>query len=1142
MRFRILTAVVLSWFALSLAAFAQVSINGSLRGRVSDPGNAAIAGARLTLTNTATATTQITTSDSSGEYQFARLAPGSYRLTVEKDGFKKLQREGLRVSVNEAAVADLMLDVGAVSEVITVQTNGEITQTQTSSVSQIIETHEIADLPLNSKDFQKLTFLAPGVGGQRGNNSSTNFSVSGARDANNNYVVDGVSANDERQTAGLAPGNFGLTVPNVIPTESLREFRIITSNADATFGRGSGGQINVITKSGTNDFHGSLYEYLRNDALDARDFFNLGPFFNRDGKAKTPPFKQHLFGGSLGGRMFLPRFGEGGKVLADGRDKHFFFVNYEGFRQKLQATATAELPNADLINLMPGDLGVLSRAYYFDQGIVPRTGNRAGQFFALAAADRTAATAAGFNAALFDGNLANGEAGTVLVSSTRQQDYEQNALTLRTDHNFTEKLTGAFRYSFAANALMSNTVSVPLTERASPTRFHSGLAQLVYVFSPTQVIEVRGGILRAANQSGARVGALAPQLAALGISPEFGLGISVSGTTFTAPIISPSFVIRDNQTTPQVAALYTQTKGKATFRAGLDIRKIALNFSNNSFPTPSYSFTGIVGQTGLIGANPSQTVAVASSVNQTVFGRDPVTNAVIGLTTPQRGYRSTQQEYFVQSDYNLRRNFTLNLGVRYSYFGVYDEVNAAFGNLYATNSAGQIVPEVSPFAFGRTANVIAPIGADRPLYQPDKNNFQPRVGIAWDMFGKGKSVLRAAYGLYHDRLLQLSFSNLTNNPPYAFSGSLTSSASVADRTFRIGQIARVSPRANPIIFAVDPTIKNPESQRFSLAFEQELDRNTSVNVAYVGLRGRKLIRTLDPNFAGAYPQAARPDVRFADQRILINGSKSEYDALQIYARRRFATFAAFTVSYTLGHLLDDTSTDTIFSTVPTNINLGANPAVSGIQTGAIGDRPFNVDKGSSEIDIRHNLVVSHVIQLPFGKGRKFLANADGLLNALIGGFELTGIGVFRSGARFNVTTGTDYNEDGATNDRPALLSGHLNDLYNRGGNDPTLVLLPATDARLRLGQPANVLDPFAQIPRNAFRAPNVRYYDISIGKRFQFSEAMRLGVEANIFNLTNTANFRAPNSTLSSSLFGRTTGTAATTNPRQIQLGIKLAF
>jgi hypothetical protein len=1142
MKFRIPAALILSLCGFTFTASAQVSINGSLRGRVTDAGGAAVAGATVTLAAVGTNTRFTAATDSGGEYSFPRLAPGDYTLAVERDGFRRLTRTGLSVSVNEAAAADVTLQVGGLNDAVTVEADAQIVQSQATNVSQIITERRLADLPLNSKDFQKLTFLAPGVGGQRGNNASTNYSVSGARDAANNYVIDGASANDERQTAGLAPGNAGLIVPNVISTEALREFRVITSNADATFGRGSGGQINVITKSGTNDFHGSAYEYLRNDALDARDFFNnRGPFFTRDGRSKVPPFKQHLFGATLGGPLTPPRFGAGGPALATFRDRHFFFASYEGFRQKLEQTSAAVLPNADLVRLIPGDLGRLSRAFYFDLNIIPATGNRAGAFSPLPVADRTAAVNAGFNRALFDGDPANGEAGTVLVSGASTRNFDQDAFLVRTDHNLTNKLTAAFRYAFADNLLTSNATGLPTTVSALPTEFHSAVAQFIYTINPAQVLEVRAGALRGEFFSG-RTAEIPPALAALGVSDEAGIGVSVTGTTsFATPSLTAGLGFRDNQTVPQLAALHTWTRGRAVFRSGLDVRRININFQNGTFATPSYSFIGLVGRTGLLGASPAQTDSVAASVNATLFGRDAQGNVTgRGPTTPQRGYRSTQQEYFVQSDWRVRPTVTLNAGVRYSYFGPYAEVNGGFSNLYAVDSAGRAVADVSPFTFGRTANNVFPVTDDLPLYQPDRNNFQPRVGLAWDIAGKGRTVVRAAYGVYHDRLLQLSFSNLTNNVPFAISGSLTASAPDADRVFRLGSQVRISPRANPVIFAVDPTIRNPYSQRFNAAVEQQLDANTSLNVAYVGLRGRKLIRTTDPNFAGAFPQDRRPDPRFADQRILINGSRSEYDALQIYGQRRLSTGVSFTVSYTLGRLRDDTSTDTVFSTVPTNTNLGATSA-PGFQVGAIGDRPIRADFGYSEIDIRHNFVVSHLIQLPFGRGRRFMSNAHGLVDALLGGFDLAGIAAVRSGARYNVTTGTDFNDDGAFNDRPALLTGRLNDLIARGG-ERTQVLLPAPEARTRLGTPANVTDAFAQIGRNAFRAPLVRFYDASLIKRFQLAEAVRLSFEANVFNVFNQANFRAPVSDLSSALFGRTTGSAATTNPRQIQLGLKLTF
>ncbi|MBC8165727.1 MAG: carboxypeptidase regulatory-like domain-containing protein, partial [Bryobacteraceae bacterium] len=341
---------------LASSVLAQTSIHSALSGRVVDPSGATVSGVQISLTNRDTNQAMEAASGEDGLFTFGRLLPGNYNLTAEKTGFQRLQREGLQVAVNQVATLTLNLSVGEVTTTVNVQGDASPIQTQNADVSLLIDNTRLRDLPLNGKDFQKLMFLAPGVGNFRSNNPNSNASVSGSREASNNYVIDGVSSNDERETAGLALGASFRQQPNVISTEALQEFRIITSNADATFGRGSGAQVNIVTRSGTNEFHGSAYEYLRNSALDARDFFNYGPYFDDQGRAKTPPFRQNLFGATLGGPLR--------------RNKHFFFASYEGFRQRLETTGSPTVPTADLVRLFPGDFGRLSRAFYFDQNVV----------------------------------------------------------------------------------------------------------------------------------------------------------------------------------------------------------------------------------------------------------------------------------------------------------------------------------------------------------------------------------------------------------------------------------------------------------------------------------------------------------------------------------------------------------------------------------------------------------------------------------------------------------------------------------------------------------------------------------------------------------------------------------------------------
>ena len=686
MKVRTLAVLFLSVFVFTLTTVAQVSINGSLRGRVNDPGNAAIAGAKLTLTNTATATTQTATSDGSGDYQFARVAPGVYTLTIEKDGFKRAQRESIVIAVNENAIADVALAVGAVSETVTIEGGTTTVQSQSVELSGLVSERRVKELPLNGRNFQKLVLLAPGVGGISGS-TTNNPAISGARPVHNTYTIDGMGSNDERLTVGFAGlsndsgTDLGESVPNIISTEAIQEFRIITTNADATFGRSSGGQINIVTKSGSNDWHGSAYEYLRNGALDARDFFNnTGPFLDSQGRAKTPPFKQNLLGATFGGRL-VP-------------DRHFFFGNYEGLlqRRREQSAVTTAVPNADLIRFVPGDLGKYLKTYFIDRGIIPASGNAAGIFAPLPAADRAAALNAGFAAAFFDGNATNGEAGTVQINNAPPRNIDQHNFLIRTDHKLTEALQVSARYAFAQSR--------------------------------------------------------------------------------------------------------------------------------------------------------------------------------------------------------------------------------------------------------------------------------------------------------------------------------------------------------------------------------------------------------------------------------------------------------------------DTTSREVFGNVPTLINQGAS-AATGFQGGGtqFAPRSLNVDWGRSEFDVRHNLTFSHLLELPFGKGRRLLGDANGFVNAVIGGWSLTGLAIIRSGEPFNVTRGIDYNDDGDTGaDRPQLISGKLNDLYARGSLGRTQFLLPQTEALTRLNTPTQVTDLSLPIQRNAFRAARIAAYDLSLIKQFHLTETLRLGFEANAFNLFNRVNFSAPTANLSSALFGRITSTRAGTNPRQIQFGLKLSF
>jgi len=1107
-----------------LVAPAQTSINGSLRGRVTDTNGAAVAGARVTLTNVGANTSQTATTDGDGSYIFARVVPSGYSIVAEKTGFKQVRRGNLVIAVNEAAVADITLEIGSVSETISIEAGAAIVQSQSVEISGLVNERRVKELPLNGRNFIKLVQLAPGVGNPGVWN---NPSINGSRQMTNSYVIDGVGSNDERLATGFAgqidvDADTSVGVPNLISTEAVQEYRIITSNADATFGRSSGGQINIVTKSGSNQWHGSAYEYLRNDALDAADYFykaNPSPQFRTSsGKAETPPFKQNLFGGTFGGKI--------------ARDRHFFFGSYEGFLQKRlnQTASNVVVPNADLISLAPGDLGRFFKTFYIDRGIIPVSGNPAGSFAPLSAAEREAIVAAGFPTRLFDGDLGNGEAGTAQISAAPPNDIDQHAFLIRTDHQLTQKLAASMRYSFAQSLLATGGV-LPIDTQLSRRRYQSAAVQFNYNLTPAQILEARVGVsrnrFRRINEGG-----VDQRLSALGVSDEFGVNVSVGppfASFFSAGIF---FAFIDNQTTPQFSVLHTWQRGRMTWRSGVDFRSLHINVANMAAGAPTFEFSNsLVGPNGIYGPNPQAQQAVTVATSLTAFG------ASDGPRSPMRGYRSRQHEYFVQNDWRVLPNLTLNLGLRYSYFGVYREVNNALSNLFAVDPSGNIAPDVSPFEFGRTQNRVVRLNDDLSYYNPDYNNFQPRLGIAYDIAGRGRTVLRAGYGIYYDRIVQGQFTSAVRNIPYAVSSS------TANAPFRLGGVLPITATSTPAITAVNPEIDNPRTQRWNVAVEQRLGADTSVTAAYIGMRGDGLWSQAQHNGYGGFPTAARPDPRFTTQQFIDNLTESRYRALQIAAKRRFARGVDFTAAYTFSESRDNNSLDS-FTTFPTFINSAANPAVAGVQgTGAnFIERGARADWGLSDFDVRHNLTVTHVLDLPVGRGRRLLGDANRIVNTVVGGWSLAGLAVLRSGEPINILLGRDFNDDGdSTADRPSLVSGNLSDLYARGNLGRTQYLLSQSDALTRLAAPKTV-DPFEMIKRNGLRAQRVMFYDLSLIKRFVVKESVNVSFEANFFNVFNRANFDAPINTLTNPRFGQITNTLTGASPRQIQFGLKLTF
>ena len=1088
------------------------AVYGTLSGRVLDPSRAPLADAIVTVIDVATNAPSVASTAADGTFHFTRLTPASYRVTIEKAGFRQQVHDAVSVTVNEQVVIESVLELGAIEDSIVVEGRPPLVQAKSAEVSGLIDQKRVRELPLNGGNFQRLALLAPGASGGGSNNPA----FSGARTVTNSFTLDGGGFNDERgPLGGVALGGgaaeFGNASPSLVSTEAIREFRVITSNADATFGRGSGAQVNVVTRSGSNAFAATSYYFGRNDALDARDFFNFGPFFDDKGNAVTPPFSQHLYGATIGGPI--------------ARDRHFFFGSFEGFRQKLEQTASATVPNAALISQIPGDLRTVYERFYVGGGIIPATGDPAGGFSALPAATRAAAIAAGFPRELFDGDRANGEAGTVLLSTANTRNVRQDATLFRTDHRLDDGLTFTARYAFANPDLDSNARAVTGSATETRRRWHSALGQLLWTMSPTQLLETRVSLLRS-DRRDRPIGEVDPALRALGVTEEYGLRSRVNGTSLSMLEVPPGLGFRDDQTIPQVTLTHTWSRPRMTLRSGADIRRTdvdVLLVSNVAF----YNFNGFIGPTGVLGTAAGQPQAIAGETVASLYGVPQ------GPPTPDRRWKNTEQEYFVQADLNITPRLTVNGGVRYSYFGVYEEASGVAANLYAVDPQGQIVPDINPFTFGVSANVMAPVAEGRPLYAPDRNNFQPRLGAAWSIRDGGRTVLRAAYGAYADRPFQGLWDFGVLNYPFA------TSLSVFNLPFQLRDLPIAGQPTQTRL--IDPALRSPTTKRFNVTLEHQIGEHASISGGYVGARSDGLYRFFEPNAQAEVPQDRRPDPRFARARFLANASTSEYDALQLVGRHRLSRGLDLTAVYTFGRSQDDYSTTgsgALAAQMPSLINLGAS-AAPGFQGGLPGQwvpRPVDVDWGPSDFDVRHSLVVSHLYELPFRASRPWL-------NALVNGWSLAGIFVARSGEPFSLRLGPDANDDGnAFSDRPALLSGSIDDLYAGGGGPRTQYLVPKPQADQLLGVPVPITDPYRMMQRNALRAPGLKYYDVSVRKRLPLRGTRDFTLELNAFNVFNWTNFAAPIEILSDARFGQLTRSNPIANPRQIQFGARVAF
>jgi hypothetical protein len=1087
-------SVIVLFVLLALAAIpfsASAQVTGTISGRVDDATGAGIGAAAVTVKSLETGATRTATTDEGGHFRVAALPIGRHEIKVEKTGFNAAVRTGINLEVGQEAVVNLQLQVGEFAQQVIVSAEAPLVNITTSPVSGVVSEREVKDLPLNGRSFDSLITLNPGAinySALKSANTSTSdgntFSVAGRRPGDNLFLLNGIEYTGSSQLAVTPGGVSG----DLLGIDAVREFNVLTDTYGAEYGKRSGAQVMVVTQSGSNAVHGSLFEFLRNSALDSPGVFDSGT---------VPPFRRNQFGGALGGPIK--------------KDRVFLFGNYEGFRQSLAVSSVSIVPDQNARN---GDLPNGNEIANLNRSML--------QYMAFFPQPNGAALPA-----------ASGQPGAALSNNNPKQSIHEDFGTARADY-----VLGA-RDSLSGGYTIDNGHSlIPLADPlfGSFTRLRSQVvsAEETHVLSSHALNTFRAGFSRAAfNLDSSVLTSIPSDLSFVkGAGPGgivIGGGVTTTGNgtiTSAGPNNAAGSWNRRN--------LYTATDN---FQINNGIHQISFGVWFQRLQSNEDTASRQLGQ--------------ATFTSLTTFLQGTVSNFQVVPTANELGWRSLYGAWYIQDAIKLRRNLTVQLGLRHEFNTGWNEVSGRAAN-YLTDSTGVLLTSPNVGSSAYTQNNATGL-------------FGPRAGLAWDPFGNGRTAIRAGFGTYYSSIDALAF--LLNSLPPS-NGSLTFSGPLSNI---VPQSRNVAPplTCGPGVTTtcttyapqgVQPNAKTPTVQEWNFAVEQQLSRDTSVRLAYVGSFGYHGLLSIDPNTiaaqvcsnpsgcqaggttpGGTLPAAANQShVAAGQQYIPLVGSRpnpylgagffwftegnSSYNALQVDVTKRLSQGLQFRANYTWSKNLD--------------MNSGLTGAQANNQAQMILDRnDLRRDWGPSALNVGHQVSISAHYELPFGHGKHWLGNASGLENKLLGGWQLNEITTLLSGFPFTPVIGSNRSGDGDTRnpDRPTLNPGFTGPVilgkqiqwYN-----PSAFLLPPPGTYGSLG-------------RGVYSGPGLAELDLSVFKNTAITERTNLQFRTEFFNLLNRTNLGTPNSTVfSSGVANPSAGVITTlaTLPRQIQFGLKLIF
>lgn len=988
-------------FAFVGAALAQVD-RSALNGMVTDAAGLALPDVEIVAVQDSTGLRRTAATSKSGTFEIPALPVGLYTVTFSRKGFTPQTFADVVQELAKTRTVNVSLKVGGPKEQVEVPLQQPLLDQTTNSLGSAIEREQAQQLPLNGRNWANLTTLVPAAIDTGGSNQrSVRFAGRGRDD--NNFTYDGVDATNIINQAQQP------YVRLAIPLGAIEEFRVDPLLATAEEGGTAGGQLAVTSSSGTNSFHGGVFEFLRNNAFDARQpIDNLNP--------EQPPFHLNQFGGTFGGPIF--------------RDRTFFYVSYEGYRQKLGQTLPGFVPNDALrAQILATSPALASIVNGFPHGQIP-----------------------------YDANT-----DTFVAEGT--QVVNEDTGMFRIDHRFSEKTTLFVRANIdeaLSNVpLGTNNTSFLNDQTISTSSPVNSVIELLHVVSPALVNESKFGFNR---------------------STAISTNLNTTGLDYA--ISSPFTTLNNNRVSNGVGNSYswldnlTWVKGKHVIKAGVEVRRIEMNQGSSangkvSFPT------------------------IDALIN------DQVSSASLTDAQPIMGLRKTQVYGYVQDEFKLLTNLTLNLGARYSFFGIFHEADG----------------RSNPFDFA-TCGPQGFCGVGASFGRPNYNDLDPRIAFAWSPKKlDSRTVIRGGFGMYHEDG-QLDDQNLPNSNVvlrYALSNKTQPGLSFPIDPFLQNTAGIISPRAQ------DRTRKDTYVTQWGLSVQQALPNQIVGTISYVGSKGTHLLTLSEVNLIDPLT-GTRPYPAFGQIDWRGTENNSSYQGLSVAVKRSFSHGFLFAANYMWSHEIDD----------------GSNGSGDGDSLVAQNVSCVPCERASGAFDARHVVNFNAVYELPFGAGKGYLSS-PGMLRTIFGSWEISSLVTARTGFPVNVTidrSSADTPDGNTNNQRPDLVPGVS--LLPPGGQSIYNWINPSAFASPAAGT-------WGDAPRNLLRAPGAWQVDAGVSKRLFATERFQLQFRSDIFNILNHPQYGAPNSDVSGKGFGQIASTinigpVGTGTARQVQFALRFQF